>query len=95
LKSSSKVHQNEATCVASFFYPERKDIPLAATNASSAAADPVDSPCIGVCTLSDNGLCMGCFRSMDEISNWTRFTHVDKRRIMAEIPGRLAAMFST
>jgi predicted Fe-S protein YdhL (DUF1289 family) len=30
------------------------------------------SPCTGVCTLRDDGLCEGCLRSADEIAAWPR-----------------------
>ncbi|HQX91068.1 MAG TPA: DUF1289 domain-containing protein [Thermomonas sp.] len=29
------------------------------------------SPCTGVCTLADDGLCIGCHRSGDEIAAWS------------------------
>jgi len=28
------------------------------------------SPCTGVCTLREDGLCEGCLRSADEIASW-------------------------
>lgn len=28
------------------------------------------SPCIGVCTMADDGLCHGCHRSASEIASW-------------------------
>ena len=31
---------------------------------------PVLSPCIGICQLGDDGLCVGCLRSADEIGRW-------------------------
>ncbi|WP_295434649.1 DUF1289 domain-containing protein [uncultured Thiodictyon sp.] len=32
---------------------------------------PVSSPCIDVCRLDDaGGLCLGCFRTLDEIAGW-------------------------
>lgn len=31
------------------------------------------SPCINVCRMDpDSGLCSGCFRTLDEIANWSR-----------------------
>jgi predicted Fe-S protein YdhL (DUF1289 family) len=29
------------------------------------------SPCIGVCKIGDDGLCLGCVRTIDEIRNWS------------------------
>lgn len=31
------------------------------------------SPCINICRMDpDSGLCSGCFRTLDEIANWSR-----------------------
>ena len=49
------------------------------------------SPCVGVCSLGDDGLCEGCFRSGDEIASWTRYSDAERRRLMDEIlPAREA-----
>ncbi len=31
---------------------------------------PVPSPCVDKCCLNDNDVCMGCFRSLQEILDW-------------------------
>lgn len=44
----------------------------------------IDSPCIGICTIVDNGLediCIGCGRNMKEIERWTTYTDKDKIEI--------------
>lgn len=33
-------------------------------------SQPVLSPCIGICQLGDDGLCVGCLRNADEIGRW-------------------------
>jgi predicted Fe-S protein YdhL (DUF1289 family) len=39
----------------------------------------VASPCINVCQMDDmTGLCRGCFRTLDEISGWSRASNDDK-----------------
>jgi len=30
------------------------------------------SPCVDICKLDDNDLCLGCFRSRDEIARWSQ-----------------------
>ena len=30
----------------------------------------VESPCVRKCTLDDEDICLGCFRSIDEICTW-------------------------
>ena len=52
----------------------------------------IETPCVKICTLdARSGLCLGCGRTIDEIARWTGFTAAERARIMAELPGRLAA----
>lgn len=44
----------------------------------------VPSPCIKVCKL-ENGYCVGCFRTQDEIRDWFTATDTDKLRILERI----------
>lgn len=39
----------------------------------------IKSPCIHVCTLDENKICMGCYRSAEEVRNWFRYTDEEKR----------------
>jgi predicted Fe-S protein YdhL (DUF1289 family) len=40
------------------------------------------SPCISVCRMSeDTKLCEGCFRTIDEITEWSRYAHLGKRDV--------------
>jgi uncharacterized protein len=43
---------------------------------------PVLSPCIGICQLDDEGLCVGCFRSGDEIGQWPGMSHPEREHMM-------------
>lgn len=45
------------------------------------------SPCIKVCKLKD-GYCIGCKRSIYEISNWSKMTDEEKIRINKEVKKR-------
>jgi predicted Fe-S protein YdhL (DUF1289 family) len=50
----------------------------------------VQSPCISVCRMSDNsGLCMGCFRTGDEIAGWSSAGDHGKRGIWKLIEQRM------
>jgi predicted Fe-S protein YdhL (DUF1289 family) len=52
----------------------------------------IESPCIKVCVLdSGSQYCVGCGRTLAEIARWTAFSPEERRRIMAELPGRMAA----
>jgi len=61
---------------------------------SSPATADVLSPCIGVCTLAPNGICIGCLRTSEEIGQWLSYTVGDRSRIMHELPLRLELLFA-
>lgn len=51
--------------------------------------DEIDSPCVKICTIHPaERLCVGCLRTIDEIAGWSRMSPDERRRIMAELPGR-------
>lgn len=63
-------------------------------NAGSNGA--VDSPCIGVCTLHSSGFCLGCWRSMDEISHWLEYSREQRIELMqTQLPQRQQAYFDS
>lgn len=53
---------------------------------------PIASPCIGVCVLDENDLCIGCARTETEIANWTQFTPDEREGIMNQLDDRLEAL---
>jgi predicted Fe-S protein YdhL (DUF1289 family) len=59
----------------------------------SAAAPPrpIRTPCIQVCVLDeDSGLCLGCFRTLEEIADWARLGDPARAALMARLPARRA-----
>jgi predicted Fe-S protein YdhL (DUF1289 family) len=51
--------------------------------------DEVQSPCVRLCVVHpEERICVGCYRSIDEISAWSRLTPDERRTIMAELPAR-------
>lgn len=52
------------------------------------AAARVLSPCIQVCVLDADQVCTGCRRTIGEIAGWAAMTPDEKRRVLAELPGR-------
>ena len=48
-----------------------------------------DSPCIRVCVLHPaEGICVGCYRTRDEIAAWPNMTLEDRRTVTAALPAR-------
>jgi predicted Fe-S protein YdhL (DUF1289 family) len=68
------------------------DLMLPAASASRLMTD-IESPCNKVCTLDPvSALCIGCGRSLAEIAGWIGLRAEARTRIMAQLPGRLAAL---
>ncbi|WP_449230177.1 DUF1289 domain-containing protein [Azospirillum doebereinerae] len=50
----------------------------------------VPSPCVRHCTLNDEDVCLGCFRSLDEIKDWSGLDAPARRAVLAEAARRRA-----
>ena len=51
--------------------------------------ETVESPCIKICLLHPvAGLCLGCYRTADEIAAWPAMTPEARRALMAALPDR-------
>ena len=49
----------------------------------------VKSPCINICKMdSHSGLCLGCHRTIDEISAWSRLDDTARQVILDKIAER-------
>lgn len=51
-------------------------------------ADKVRSPCVSVCALDANDVCIGCHRTVDEIMRWTRMTNDERRDVLKKVAKR-------
>jgi len=47
------------------------------------------SPCINICELDENKICVGCYRTIEEISNWTKYTDEEKQHIINQVQNRI------
>ena len=43
------------------------------------------SPCVGVCSLGDDGLCQGCLRTVAEIARWSQMDDDERLRLMESV----------
>jgi hypothetical protein len=51
--------------------------------------DEAESPCVKICIIHpESRLCLGCRRSIDEISRWSRLTPAQRHEILAVLPER-------
>lgn len=43
------------------------------------------TPCIGVCALDGDGICMGCHRTTDEIARWGQMDDGERMHLMDSV----------
>jgi predicted Fe-S protein YdhL (DUF1289 family) len=49
----------------------------------------VKSPCVEICQLDmSSDICLGCFRTMDEIAGWVEMTDAEKRHVLESVEKR-------
>jgi predicted Fe-S protein YdhL (DUF1289 family) len=49
----------------------------------------INSPCINICVIdAETGYCQGCFRTIDEISNWLKLPAEDRVEIIYQLDHR-------
>lgn len=53
----------------------------------TARSNPA-SPCVSICALDENDLCIGCLRTGDEISGWVSMTPAEKHQVMNRVSQR-------
>jgi predicted Fe-S protein YdhL (DUF1289 family) len=56
----------------------------------SAANDkPIKTPCVQVCFVDPKvGLCVGCFRNMEELARWTKYSDGERDIVTSALPAR-------
>jgi len=57
---------------------------------NSNTASP-ESPCIRECCLDDDNICLGCFRSLNEITHWTQVDEKTRRQFLNNAESRQKA----
>ena len=56
---------------------------------SSSPPPPIVTPCTKVCVVDgESGLCLGCFRTLEEIASWEDFDPLKRAELMAALPAR-------
>lgn len=43
------------------------------------------SPCVGLCRLNEDGVCIGCKRTKLEVQHWTEMTDVERSLVMERL----------
>jgi len=48
----------------------------------------VKSPCSAVCALDENDVCIGCYRTSEEITNWGVMDNDEKIKVLKNVSER-------
>jgi predicted Fe-S protein YdhL (DUF1289 family) len=51
-----------------------------------------ESPCIKVCVLDSDSVCIGCGRLLQEIAEWSQMTLAERRAVRDRAAARLRAI---
>jgi len=46
------------------------------------------SPCVSICTLDDDQVCLGCSRTLDEITHWSSYSKEKQWQIIDDLRRR-------
>ena len=49
---------------------------------------PVSSPCVSLCALDEDDVCVGCQRSADEIRRWGLMDNDERRQVLRQCAER-------
>jgi len=52
---------------------------------------PLASPCVHVCALDEDDICIGCQRNVAEITHWGRMDNPERREVLQRCHQRAAA----
>ncbi|MGV6848874.1 MAG: DUF1289 domain-containing protein [Marinibacterium sp.] len=70
-----------------------KDRSSADDDIAPPAASPIASPCVNICVVHPReGICTGCFRTIEEITRWASMDPADRAALMADLPARAAQL---
>jgi predicted Fe-S protein YdhL (DUF1289 family) len=62
-----------------------KNEPILTSNVESTV---VKSPCVNICCLNEEDVCLGCYRSCDEICKWGGMDNEQRNDVMKKVAER-------
>lgn len=51
-------------------------------------SNDIETPCVKICVIDDDGLCVGCARTLDEIASWGSMSEEQRGAVMLALPER-------
>ncbi|MFT3930305.1 MAG: DUF1289 domain-containing protein [Spongiibacteraceae bacterium] len=55
----------------------------------------VQSPCVSICRLDERKLCVGCWRTLEEIAGWSKMNDQQKQSVLNSCAQRQSAALTT
>lgn len=52
------------------------------------SGNPAPSPCVSICALNDDDVCIGCQRTGQEIARWGIMTEEERREVLKKVASR-------
>jgi predicted Fe-S protein YdhL (DUF1289 family) len=50
--------------------------------------EEIPSPCVSICALNSDDVCVGCYRTGDEITRWWGMENAEKKQILEKVKER-------
>jgi predicted Fe-S protein YdhL (DUF1289 family) len=66
----------------------RRNVGVSSQGKLSVTVPDISSPCISICALDEDDVCMGCYRTGDEITDWFVADDERKREILKDCEAR-------
>ncbi|WP_415896212.1 DUF1289 domain-containing protein [Neptuniibacter sp. PT34_22] len=70
-------------------FGQRNEVMLSKSNPTQ-----IESPCVRNCCLNDQDICVGCYRSLDEILRWSKVSEEERSKILKNTDRRKAQLSS-
>ena len=58
------------------------------TSPVNEVAKVIKSPCVHICCLDEKDICLGCYRSCDEICKWGAMNNDERTDVMKKVAER-------
>jgi predicted Fe-S protein YdhL (DUF1289 family) len=60
---------------------------MARETINSPSVDSIESPCVDICELDSDFVCIGCGRTIDEVLKWPEYTDEQKKAVLDRLFG--------
>jgi len=55
--------------------------------------EEIPSPCVSICALNSDDVCVGCYRTGDEITRWWGMDNAEKQETLGKVKEREAQSY--